>query len=263
MPTVSRALLLDFGGVIVEGDQRPGWAEALAETVHTLLRSRRLGSSPPAATIAADLEAGMEAYGRWCDAMCRPYAPVELDHEHFWSDYVAPDWPASAREVVLGHASTLCHRLGEVYHAWQVRPGMAELLAEAAGRGVLLAVVSNTLYGSGHRDFLERAGLADRFAVQLYSDEVGVRKPNPELIWRATRALGVPVEQAWYVGDTWSRDVVCGRRARVGSMILMRSRRTDGERPATWARPDRIVADPEELRTLLMAVDPRARHARP
>jgi N-acetyl-D-muramate 6-phosphate phosphatase len=250
MPSVPRALLLDFGGVIVDGEHRPGWQDILAATIHTLLRSR-LPSAPPITTVTADLLAGTTAYGRWCDAMCRPYAPTELSHEQFWSDYVASDWPAAAREIVLGHAPTLCHRLGEVYHSWQVRPGMADLLAEASRAGTLLAVVSNTLYGSAHRDFLERAGLADRFSVQLYSDEVGVRKPNPELILRATGALGVQPEQAWFVGDTLSRDVLCGRRARVGMTILMRSSRTEYDLLAPAARPDYVVTDAYELRALL------------
>jgi FMN phosphatase YigB (HAD superfamily) len=250
MPSVPRALLLDFGGVIVDGERKSGWHEALAETIHTLLRSR-LPSAPAFSTVTADLLAGLAAYGRWCDAMCRPYAAIELRHEQFWSDFVASDWPAPAREVVLGHATTLCHRLGEVYHMWHVRPGMAELLAEAAGAGILLAVVSNTLYGRAHRDFLERAGLADRFAVQLYSDEVGVRKPNPELILRATRALGLTPEQTWFVGDTLSRDVQCGRRACVAVTVLMRSSRAEYDLLAPAARPDHEVADPYELLDLL------------
>ncbi|MBO0868994.1 MAG: HAD family hydrolase [Micromonosporaceae bacterium] len=259
MPTDARALLLDFGGVIAEDAQRPDWASVLAETVHTLLSSRR-PSALDAGTIAADLVAGMAAYARWCDAMCRPYAPVELGHEQFWSDFVAADWPAAAREVLLARATTLCHRLGEVTHAWRVRDGMAELLADAANRGMLLAVVSNTLYGSAHRDFLERNRIADRFAVQLYSDEVGVRKPNPELILRATRALGVPVEQVWFAGDTISRDVLCGRRARVGMTILMRSERTGQDIGAGTVQPDRTVADPYELRELLTSASPAGRH---
>jgi N-acetyl-D-muramate 6-phosphate phosphatase len=250
MPSVPRALLLDFGGVIVDGEHRKGWHDTLAETICTLMRSR-LPSAPPLATITADLLAGVSAYGRWCDAMCRPYAPSELRHDQFWSDFVASDWPAAAREVVLGHAATLCHRLGEVYHTWHLRPGMRELLAEAAGAGVLLAIVSNTLYGTAHRDFLERAGLADRFPVQIYSDEVGMRKPNPELVLRAVRALGVAPEQAWFVGDTLSRDVLCGRRARVGATVLMHSSRTEYDLLAPAARPDYVVADPYELRVLL------------
>lgn len=248
MATIPRALLLDFGGVIVDDLRRPTWADELAETVHTLL-SARGAASAPVADVAADLAGGLAAYSLWSEGMSRPYAPAELSHEQFWADFVAADWPPAAREVVLSHAAALCHRLGEVRHRWRVRAGMPDLLAQAAGRGILLAVVSNSLYGSVHRDFLERAGLADRFAVQLYSDEVGVRKPNPEIALRAARALSVPPVECWFVGDTRSHDVRCARRARLGRAILMRSEST-GPGPAGLA-PDAEVPDPVALAALL------------
>src|SRR3954447_23660043 len=157
-----KALLLDFGGVIADTAGPADWAARVTPTVHNLLRSRKVNRVEPA-TIHADLVAGAAAYARWGDAMCRPYAPVEISHEDFWSDYVAADWPASAREAGLAHADTLCHRMGEVRQAVAVRAGIVGLLAEATAGGVLVAVVSNTLYGSVHRDFVEKAGLADRF----------------------------------------------------------------------------------------------------
>jgi HAD superfamily hydrolase (TIGR01549 family) len=246
-----KALLLDFGGVIADTGGPDNWAATVVPTVHNLLLSRRV-SRPDPIVIEADLVAGALAYAAWGDAMCRPYAPAEVSHEEFWSDYVAADWPASAREAVLAHAETLCHRMGEVRHAFAVRPGIVGLLAEATARGIQVAVVSNSLYGRVHRDFVERAGLADRFAVQLYSDEAGVRKPNPELVLRAARALGVGPEQCWYVGDTWSRDVRVGRRARVGTTILMRSPRTEPV-PPPGLDVDHDVADGHQLRALLDA----------
>jgi HAD superfamily hydrolase (TIGR01509 family) len=248
MPITPKALLLDFGGVIADTGGPTDWAARLAPTVHNLLLSRKVNRLAPE-VIQADLEAGARAYAQWGESMCRPYAPNELSHEEFWSDYVAADWPASAREAVLAHADTLCLRMGEVRHAFAVRPGMVGLLAEASARGLLVAVVSNTLYGSVHRDFMERAGLADRFALQLYSDEAGVRKPNPELILRATRSLGVPPEQCWFVGDTWSQDVRAARRARVGAAVLMHSPRTEPAPPDLAA--DHTVSDGHALRALL------------
>jgi HAD superfamily hydrolase (TIGR01549 family) len=251
MPITPRALLLDFGGVIVDDLRRANWARELAETVHTLLAAS--DAQPPAvAEIEADLSAGLNAYGYWGDGVARSFAPTELSHEQLWADFVAADWPPAAREVVLAHASTLTYRLGEVRQEWRVRPGMVELLADAAARGILLAVVSNTIYGSVHRDFLERTGLADRFAVQVYSDEAGVRKPNPELILRTTRALSVSPHQVWFVGDTRSRDIRCGRRAGVGTTVLMRSERTLID-PATPVEPDLEVPDPVALHALLTA----------
>ncbi|OLB66923.1 MAG: hypothetical protein AUI10_01400 [Actinobacteria bacterium 13_2_20CM_2_72_6] len=235
-----RALLLDFGGVLVDGGSRPGWPAALA---------RKVVGGPP--TVEADIVAGVAAYGLWGDAMCRPPAPVELAHERFWTDFVAADWPPRARDAVAEHATELCHELGRLRHDWYLRPGVPELLADATGQGIALAVVSNTLYGAVHREFLVAAGLAGHFAVQLYSDEVGVRKPNPELIRRAAGAVGVPVGDTWYVGDTWSRDVLCGRRAGVGCTVLMRSTRTGTDLAYPRPEPDLVVADPAELHARL------------
>jgi N-acetyl-D-muramate 6-phosphate phosphatase len=244
-----KALLLDFGGVIADTCGPADWAAVVAPTVHNLLLSRKVSRLDPD-VIEADLVAGAAAYAQWGDAMCRPYAPIEVSHEEFWSDYVAADWPASAREAVLAHAATLCYRLGEVRHTFAVRAGIVGLLAEAVARGVLVAIVSNTLYGSVHRDFVERAGLADRFAVQLYSDEAGVRKPNPELVLRAARSLGVGPDQCWFVGDTWSRDVRAARRARVGTTVLMRSARTEPTAPP-GLDVDYELTDGHALRALL------------
>jgi N-acetyl-D-muramate 6-phosphate phosphatase len=243
-----RALLLDFGGVLVDGATRPGWPARLATVLGALLAQR---GAPVPATLGSDLAAAVEAYGWWGDAMCRRWAPVELTHPQFWSDFVAADWPADARAVVVGHATELCHRLGRLRHDWVLRPGVPQLLAATAERRIPVAVVSNTLYGAVHREYLAGAGLADRFAAQLYSDEAGVRKPNPELLAKAADAVGVPVGEAWYVGDTWSRDVLCGRRAGAGRTVLMRSPRTDGDVGYRRLAPDLVVPDPAGLRLQL------------
>ena len=101
-----------------------------------------------------------------------------------------------------------------------------------------------------HRDFLAQAGIGGHFAVQVYSDEAGVRKPNPQMIWNATDVLGVPPETCWFVGDTPRRDIVCARRADVGTRaILMRSPRTDAEPDGPPA--DATITDGFELSDLL------------
>jgi N-acetyl-D-muramate 6-phosphate phosphatase len=249
MPNAPRALLLDFGGVIVDDERRPGWSRGVAEFVHATLAP--VDGSPTVPAIEADLLAGLVAYGEWANGTGRWPAPVEVTHEQLWMDFVAGDWPAEARAAVGERATELTHRMGELGTDWRLRGGMAELLADVAGRGIPVAVVSNTIHGRVHRDFLASAGIADRFAVQLYSDEAGVRKPNPEMVWRAARELSVDPAEAWFVGDTRSRDVLCGRRAGVGTMVLMHSPRTAHERPMT-VEPDHEVPDPVALHELLV-----------
>jgi beta-phosphoglucomutase-like phosphatase (HAD superfamily) len=124
-----------------------------------------------------------------------------------------------------------------------------------------VAVVSNTLCGAAHRDFLARAGLDGLFATQVYSDEVGVRKPNPEMARLAARRLQVAIEDCWFVGDSPVRDLACARRAGVSTAILMRARRTAGEQALGGHTADATIDDGHGLLALIDAAriydDPR------
>jgi HAD superfamily hydrolase (TIGR01549 family) len=250
-PTAApRALLLDFGGVVVETTRRETWSREMAEVVHRQLETagcRELNLDD----VLVDLLAGCAADKAWKNAMSRPAAPVEMTHRQFWGDFVAADWPLQAREVVVAHATWLCQVMGELRSERRVRPGMLQLLETARDHGIPVAIVSNALAGVVHRDFLARHDLTDRFALQIYSDEVGLRKPNPELIWMACRALGVPPEHSWYVGDNFDRDVVAGRRAGVAAAILMEARSTYRVPYTVRETPDVVVSEPAELTDLL------------
>ncbi|MFI0352645.1 HAD family hydrolase [Actinomadura sp. 9N407] len=246
-----RALLLDFGGVLVETIKRPDWTAELAKEVHALLTGAGR-SGLDAAGIETDIKAGAAGEKCWKDAMSRPYAPAEMTHAGFWGDYVAADWPASARQLVVAHATPLCARMGELRQERRTRPGIPELLDAAAERGVPCAVVSNALSGAVHRAYTAANGLAAKLAFEVYSDEAGIRKPNPEMIWIATRALGIRPEQAWYVGDTFDRDVVCGHRAGVGANVLMLADGTHRVPYEVRGRPDAIVDDGHGLLGLLV-----------
>ena len=243
-----RALLLDFGGVIVETREVPGWEATLAAE----MAERLAGVEAPAVEqITADIGFGARADSHWKDAMSRPFAPRELTHAEFWGDFVAADWPESARDAVVAQATELCRRMGHLRSRRQLRVGMIELLDAMDAAGVPVGIVSNALSGQVHLDWLEEHGLTERFAVKIHSDEARVRKPNPEMIRLAARALGVDAGEAWYVGDNFDRDVLCGRRAGIGGNILMVAKGTWDLPYELQLRPDAIVADPRELYALL------------
>jgi HAD superfamily hydrolase (TIGR01549 family) len=184
--------------------------------------------------------------------MARPYAPAEVTHEQYWADFVCADWPGPARAAVVARATELAYALTSWGSAARLRDGVVDLLDAARAAGIPLAVVSNTLCGAAFRDFLDRAGVGDRFAVQCYSDEVGVRKPNPALVLAATDALGVAPADVWFVGDTPLRDVLAGRRAGVGRAILVRSgRRVDESDPR--AQPDVVLQDMVDVHHFLLS----------
>jgi FMN phosphatase YigB (HAD superfamily) len=245
-----RAILLDYGGVLVESP--PGWS-----VDHVVPRLVELtGGAVTAARAAADLRSGQQAYGLWCGAMARSWAPPEVSHARFWGDFVCADWPREARMAVLGRASELIHQLVDRGgDCWRIRDGVVDLLDLAGRHGIGLAVVSNTLCGAVFRGFLDREGLADRFAVHLYSDEAGLRKPNPELARRAVAAMGVAPADCWFVGDQLLRDVLCARRAGIGTVIQVREpgvlrehdRAADG-----WPAPDHHVDSMIDVHALLV-----------
>ncbi len=244
------ALLLDFGGVVVTGRRRPEWAEELAAEIGA--RFALIGfEAPDQERIRQDIEHGSAAGSRWRDAVSRTREPVELTHRRFWADFVAADWPAPARAWVTAEATALCERMGEVSQDRTFRPGLSGLLDTADAFGMPVGIVSNALCGAVHRNHLRRHGMGARFAVQLYSDEIGIRKPHPGMITAAADALGVPVSSTWYVGDNFDRDVLCAHRAGAGAAILVEDAGTHDPPFMPFVEPDALLPDLDALRSLL------------
>ncbi|WBB49470.1 HAD family hydrolase [Verrucosispora sp. WMMA2044] len=240
-----RALLLDFGGVLADAPRQPPAPPELVRRLFDLI-----GGIVSAEQIAADLTEGGRAYARWRDDAGRSDDPVELPHAQVWANFVTSTWPGAARTAVEEAATPLAYAWAW-RSEWQVRPGIAEALRAAAEADLPMAVVSNALCGAAHRDFLAAAGLSDLFVAEFYSDEAGLRKPNPRLAWLAADAVGVPIGDCWFVGDSVHRDVACARRAGAGAAILMRSPRTDREPSPPDLRPDARVEDGHGLLALL------------
>ncbi|MEV4754390.1 HAD family hydrolase [Micromonospora sp. NPDC049559] len=240
------ALLLDFGGVLVDSPrpQTPA-PPALVERLHTLT-----GRAVPVEAIVRDITAGARRFARWRDETSQDEGPLEVTHDRIWDEFITTGWPAAARAAVRREATSLTYAWawGD---GWAVREGIAEALRAAAAGGIPMVVVSNAISGAAHRDFLASAGLRPLFAAEFYSDEVGIRKPNPELAWRAAEAAGVPIGKCWFVGDTVDRDIACARRAGAGAAILMRSSRTARARTVRELVPDVVVDDGYGLLDLL------------
>ena len=239
------ALLLDFGGVLADAPPQRAAPPGLVLRIFNLLD----GTLTPG-EIQRRLTEGAAAYARWRDED----HPDEMPAAEVWDRFMVGGWPRPAQAKVRAYAGQLSYdwawRTG-----WTLRPGIPELLRAAAGRSIPMAVVSNTIRGAAHRDFLSRAGVGGLFGAQIYSDEAGVRKPNPQMIWAATDALGVKPAGCWFVGDSRRRDIVCARRADVARAVLMRSPRTATEDPAAWPSPDATVDDGFGLLDLLEGGD--------
>ena len=240
-----QALLLDFGGVVISTTSRVTWARELAEIV--VERARAVGAVLEAAEVEDSLRVGRAALSLWKNAASRRLAPRELEPREIVEDFLLADLQATVRSALALDAQELLAAMAPLVAEHHLRPGITELLTECAARGIRLGIVSNAHSGRAHRTILENLGLADAFGVQIYSDEVGIRKPHPDMIRLAIEALGVTPQEAWYVGDTLDRDVVAGRRAGVGAVVITRDRRTDHPPFRVTDTPDLVFDTPEGL----------------
>jgi HAD superfamily hydrolase (TIGR01549 family) len=99
-----------------------------------------------------------------------------------------------------------------------VMPGAREVLAELRGKGYLLGVISNS---DGRLEtILTETGLAEHLSVIVDSHVVGIEKPDPRIFRLALERAGLHPEQAAYVGDFYSLDVVAARRVGLAAILL-------------------------------------------
>jgi putative hydrolase of the HAD superfamily len=145
-----------------------------------------------------------------------------------------PDLPAAlapeARDAV-----ELAYGNPVLTHTPVAVPGAVEAVRAVAGRGLVLAVISNTgrTPGTVLRRLLAGAGVLDAFHVLSFSDEVGVRKPDPGIFRRTLAEAGCRPEAAVHVGDDPVSDVAGARGV--------------GMRAVHYVPPGRPAADAADL----------------
>ncbi len=126
----------------------------------------------------------------------------------------------------------------------ELDPGARPALEALAARGLVLAVVSNTMRtpGATLKKLLERHGLLRLFRHATFSDEVGVRKPDPQIFALTLRALGCDAAGAVHVGDDGVLDV---RGARAAGMRVIQV--TQSPAPSGPEAPDAVIRTLAEL----------------
>jgi putative hydrolase of the HAD superfamily len=124
-----------------------------------------------------------------------------------------------------------------------IDPGARAAIEALASSGLVLSVVSNTMRtpGSALGEILERAGLR-AFKVMTFSDECGIRKPDPEIFHLTLRQMGVAPEHAVHVGDDPVLDVEGAREA--GMAVIQVAAEGRATAPV---KPDAVVRGLGEL----------------
>jgi putative hydrolase of the HAD superfamily len=163
--------------------------------------------------------AGLEAIGRHsepaAEALTSRY--VQEAQLHDWEAVEEVEYPALTRTMLADVGvevddDGLARFLEAEHAAWaparKVGSMSEALLDSLHDRGLRTGLVSNTWDPRWllERD-LEQMGLLSRLDATVFSSDVGVRKPRPEIFRRALDELGVEPDRSVFVGDRLQADV--------------------------------------------------------
>ena len=101
-----------------------------------------------------------------------------------------------------------------------LREDVPEVLRMLRDDGLKIGIISNSLSGYYARLNLARDGVLKYFDVTAFSDEVGFRKPHPEIFLYALSKVGLSPREAVMVGDDPETDVVGAKSIGMWSIII-------------------------------------------
>jgi HAD superfamily hydrolase (TIGR01662 family) len=120
------------------------------------------------------------------------------------------DYGDLLRELGVGDPDRFIDAEHEVWRpAHEVLGSAQALLDSLHSRGIKTGLVANSWPDPARllRADVEAFGLADLLDVIVFSEDVGYRKPQPEIFLHALGELGVDPEHAMFVGDRLNTDV--------------------------------------------------------
>ena len=162
-------------------------------------------------TVVDSAQLGLAAYEKSFAVLGVPF-----DHETYRAVY-SPNW-LSVYEG-LGLPREHWQRADELWtkhydeQSAELIAGAGETISELSQKGYRLGVVSSGNISRVEREIV-RLGLEGFFEVVICHEQVSNRKPHPEGLEKAMRALGSSLESSCYVGDT-PEDIEMGKRAKV------------------------------------------------
>jgi putative hydrolase of the HAD superfamily len=169
--------------------------------------------------LVAGHRAGLEAIGRY-SAPAAAALTSRYVHEaqlHDWEAVEEVEYPGLVRTMLADVGvevddDGLVRFLGAEHAAWAPARKVASmseaLLDSMRERGLKTGLVSNAW---DPRWLMERElaamGLLERLDAIVFSSEVGVRKPRPEIFYRVLDELGVEPGRCVFVGDRLEADI--------------------------------------------------------
>jgi putative hydrolase of the HAD superfamily len=154
-------------------------------------------------------------WDEWLDSSA---AVLEVDRETYHDAWAATAIDRQTGRVgdMAEHVRTLAARAGgwpdesqiaevlelraQLYRKWfEPRPGALEIVREMRERAMPTALIS--MCAPDTPPLWRASSFAGLIDVEVFSSEVGLRKPEPEIYLLACERLGVDPTRAFYVGD--------------------------------------------------------------
>lgn len=242
---MTRAVLFDMGGTLLKF-VRPGngtWREFEERGIRGLYRYLVDQGHP----LRAEEDAFVE----------RMFARLAEGWEQATGGRInlrAADWIAAGaadHDLALSDGALLeavQHYARPLRQGVAAMPGAALALAGLQARGMRVGLVSNTIWpGELHREDLATLGLLEYIDYAVFSGDLGIWKPRPQIFLQVLERLGVAPAEALFVGDSPREDI---RGAQAVGMRAVWIRSPEFALPDD-IHPDAIIATPGEMLDLL------------
>jgi putative hydrolase of the HAD superfamily len=178
---------------------------------------------------------------------------IEASEKEMWTKWMLPDFPA---ERIAPFSSKLTRLWRDCDGKRVPRPDVTQVITELDRRGYLLGIIANTITETEIPDWLEEDHLTGYFKTVVLSSKLGIRKPNPEIYWEASRRIGVEPAKCVYIGDNLVRDVEGTQAAGYGmSIVLLEPETLKKEPPSGNVTPDLIIQELSDLLDIFPGVN--------
>jgi putative hydrolase of the HAD superfamily len=109
-----------------------------------------------------------------------------------------------------------------------IEPDNVETLGRVRKAGLLVGLVSNAHFlPELMREDIARLGIAGRLDASVFSAEVGVRKPHPDIFFRVLGELNVSPAEAIFVGDRLVDDIEGAQKVGMRGVLTHQFRQED------------------------------------
>lgn len=211
-----RAVIFDLGSTLIEYEAVP-WEELNKECAEAGRRFlKKSGYAVP----------GAEEFLQAMEGAKSDFRKLANEHNIEW------DVPRAAQLLFanLGWENTngLADRFFDAYYSAVDKclfmyDDTVATLTRLRSRVGVIGLISNTVFPErAHRHELKRFGIAPFLDFAIFSSTFGLRKPHPDIFYKAANQAGVAPQECVYIGDRYKEDIV--GPAQIGMPAILKAK---------------------------------------